>query len=107
VHAVLKDLLPAGTYFRFNPIISTPQSLDAYRDGVLDEFAGIGRDFVAQHSAEIKQVAAVLRGEQHAFYRTLLPPLSALKPYFGALARSAQGNLLARVRRLPFTFSKS
>ncbi|KAJ8046693.1 Calcium-independent phospholipase A2-gamma [Holothuria leucospilota] len=64
VHTILQDLLPAGKYFRFNPILSEEFLLDENRPEKLEKMQSEAREYLARNELKLTQATGVLTREK-------------------------------------------
>lgn len=64
VHIMLDGLLPADTYFRFNPVICENIPLDESRDEKLDQLQLEGMKYIERNDQKMKKVAKILSREK-------------------------------------------
>ncbi|XP_011683797.1 phospholipase A I [Strongylocentrotus purpuratus] len=69
VHTTLQDLLPAGSYFRFNTLMSEDFLLDENRPDKLDQLQQEALDFVSINELRIMQAAGVLTREKSSLQK--------------------------------------
>ena len=60
VHTILQDLLPEGTYFRFNPTISEDFPLDESRPEKLNQMQVEAQDYLANNKNKLDEVTEQL-----------------------------------------------
>ncbi|XP_072027477.1 uncharacterized protein [Amphiura filiformis] len=60
VHTILQDLLPPGTYFRFNPTISEDFALDESRPDKLNQMQTEAQDYLSYNQKKLDQVSEQL-----------------------------------------------
>ncbi|XP_054751008.2 calcium-independent phospholipase A2-gamma-like [Lytechinus pictus] len=71
VHTTLQDLLPAGSYFRFNPLMSEDFLLDENRPEKLDQLQQEALDFASINELRIMQAAGVLTREKSSLQKAM------------------------------------
>lgn len=64
VHVMLDGLLPADTYFRFNPVICENIPLDESRNEKLDQLQLEGMKYLERNDEKMKKVAKILSREK-------------------------------------------
>lgn len=69
MHTTLQDLLPAGSYFRFNTLMSEDFLLDENRPDKLDQLQQEALDFVSINELRIMQAAGVLTREKSSLQK--------------------------------------
>lgn len=60
VHNAMSDLLPAHSYFRLNPYMSTPYTLDEIDPGRLEQMVADARSYVRRNRQKILEAALQL-----------------------------------------------
>lgn len=71
VHIILKDLLPAGKYFRFNPILSEDFLMDESNPERLEKMQRETREYLARNELKLMQATGVLTREKSGVDKAL------------------------------------
>ncbi|XP_022105032.1 calcium-independent phospholipase A2-gamma-like [Acanthaster planci] len=71
VHTVLQDLLPSGTYFRFNPPISEDFLLDENRAEMIQQMQQEARDYLELNELKLVQASGVLTRRKTHLHKAL------------------------------------
>ncbi|XP_071499403.1 uncharacterized protein [Diadema antillarum] len=69
VHTTLQDLLPQGSYFRFNPLLSEDFLLDENRPEKIDQLQEEAQEYVSFNELRLMQAAGVLTREKSHLQR--------------------------------------
>nr|CAB3264983.1 calcium-independent phospholipase A2-gamma-like [Phallusia mammillata] len=69
VHTVMYDLLPDGTYFRFNPFIREPLQLDDFEPDKLDMLVEDARDYIDKNDYKFRACVNTLGSGKAMFAR--------------------------------------
>ncbi|XP_038054216.1 calcium-independent phospholipase A2-gamma-like [Patiria miniata] len=71
VHTVLQDLLPSGTYFRFNPPITEDFLLDENRTEKIQQMQQEARDYLELNELKLVQASGVLSRKKNHLHKAM------------------------------------